>query len=144
MKISRSQLFLTELIAAIMLFALCMAVCAGVFLRANQLSRESQQRTNALYVAQSAAESFAADPRPEGLAAQLEGQYTQEAGLLVGYDDKWTPCPPDTARFLLRGELNEIGSYWELRLTVETAGGEPLHSLTQGLYVAEGGAEHVS
>lgn len=144
MKISRSQLFLTELIAAIVLFALCMAVCAGVFLRANQMSRESQRQTSALYAAQSAAETFAADPRMDQLASQLEGHLTQETALVVGYDGNWTPCSPEEAKFLLRGELAQEGSYWELQLTVETADGALLSSLTQGLYVDEGGQRHVS
>ncbi len=146
MKISRSQLFLTELIAAILLFALCMAVCAGVFLRAHHLARESQQQTQALYAAQTAAETFSADPNLSHAAKALEGQVSAEASakLLVGYAKDWTPCALEQAQFLLTGTLTQTGSYAELTITVENSVGNALSTVTTGVYIANGGGEDVA
>ena len=146
MRISRSQLFLTELIAAILLFALCMAVCAGVFLRAHTLARESQQQTQALYAAQTAIEIFSADPDLSQLAKALEGEWDPEdfSRLLAGYTQDWTPCSLDQAQFLLTGTLSPSGSLVEVSITIENATGPVLCSVTDGVYIPDGGGEDVA
>lgn len=146
MKIARSQLFLTELIAAILLFALCMAVCAGVFLRAHHLARESQQQTQALYAAQTAVETFSAGPSLSQVAELLDGQVnTQDPSqLLIGYTSDWLPCPLEQAQFFLTGTLTQSGSYAELSITVESNSGTLLSAVTDGFYLADGGDEDVA
>lgn len=53
----RANLFLLELVLDLFVFALCAAVCVGLLVRAHDLSRESGRLTQAVYLAQSAAEA---------------------------------------------------------------------------------------
>lgn len=56
----RSSLFLMELIIDLFLFALCAAVCVVLLVHARNMSRESTRLTEAVYLAQSAAEEWKA------------------------------------------------------------------------------------
>ncbi|MGE4352471.1 MAG: hypothetical protein AB7D36_00100 [Oscillospiraceae bacterium] len=60
-EISRSTLFLTELIFNLLIFVVCAAVCTGLLVRANGLMTKSTQLTEAVYIAQTLAESDVAD-----------------------------------------------------------------------------------
>ena len=53
---SRFSLFLMELIIDLFLFVLCAAVCVGLLLHARSMSLESTRLTQAVYIAQDAAE----------------------------------------------------------------------------------------
>ena len=55
---SRFSLFLMELIIDLFLFVLCAAVCVGLLLHARSMSLESTRLTQAVYLAQSAAEAL--------------------------------------------------------------------------------------
>ena len=57
---SRARLLLVELILDLVIFALCAAVCVALLVRARSMSRESAELTQAVYLAQSAAETFRA------------------------------------------------------------------------------------
>ncbi len=52
--------FLVELTVDILLFGICAAVCVCLLLQARSMSRESRELTQAVYLAQSAAESWKA------------------------------------------------------------------------------------
>ena len=54
----RANLFLLELVLDLFIFALCAAVCVGLLLHARRLSQESGQLTQAVSLAQSAAEAL--------------------------------------------------------------------------------------
>lgn len=54
----RTNLFLLELVLDLLLFALCAAVCAALLVTAKGMSRESRQLTEAVYIAQDAAERW--------------------------------------------------------------------------------------
>ncbi len=56
--VTRSTLFLTELIIDLFIFIVCCTVCTGLLVQANRLSRESSQLTDAVYIAQSGVESM--------------------------------------------------------------------------------------
>ena len=56
----RSRLFLLELVCDFVIFALCAAVCVALLARARAMSRESAQLTQAVYIAQDAAERIRA------------------------------------------------------------------------------------
>ena len=55
-----ANLFLLELVCSLFLFALCACVCVGLILHAQQLNRESRDLTQAVYLAQTAAEEWRA------------------------------------------------------------------------------------
>lgn len=78
----RTNLFLTELVVDLFLFALSAAVCVGLLVHARSMSQESGELTDAVYVAQSAAELWRAGTQPP---AQLEGyQITVQEDLDSG------------------------------------------------------------
>ena len=54
---SRARLLLVELILDLVIFALCAAVCVALLVRARSMSRESTELTQAVYLAQTAAET---------------------------------------------------------------------------------------
>lgn len=56
----RSNLFTLELVLNLFLFALCAAVCVALLIHARSMSRQSQELTQAVYLAQSAAEQWRA------------------------------------------------------------------------------------
>ena len=64
--VRRENLFLIELVGCLLLFALCAAVCTGLLFRAHGMSRESTELTDAVYIAQSAAETWKAGQAPAG------------------------------------------------------------------------------
>lgn len=55
---SRARLLLVELILDLVIFALCAAVCVALLVRARSMSRESTELTQAVYLAQTAAETW--------------------------------------------------------------------------------------
>ena len=64
-KAGRSSLFLTELVLDLLIFSLCAVVCVGMFARAHNTSMKSLHLTDAVAIAQSAAELIkgGADPQ---------------------------------------------------------------------------------
>lgn len=54
---SRSRLLLLELLFDLVIFALCAAVCVAILVSARSMSRESRELTDAVYLAQSAADA---------------------------------------------------------------------------------------
>lgn len=78
----RSDLFLLELVIDLFLFVLCAAVCVTLLIHARSMSRESAELTQAVYLAQSAAEKWRATgeipivPNENGFTGQclVEGE----------------------------------------------------------------------
>ena len=58
--VPRSRLLLLELVADLFIFALCAAVCVALLLQAKSMSAESTRLTQAVYIAQDAAERLRA------------------------------------------------------------------------------------
>lgn len=77
----RSSLFLLELIINLFLFVICAAVCVGILLYARGLSTESRDLTNAVYMAQSAAEEWKAT------GTQPAWRTPEENGLSGGFEN---------------------------------------------------------
>ena len=58
--VPKSRLLLLELVADLFIFALCAAVCAALLVSAKSMSAESTRLTQAVYIAQDAAERLRA------------------------------------------------------------------------------------
>lgn len=54
----RSNLLLVELLANLVVFALCALVCVTILVKARVMSSQSDDLTNAVYLAQTAAEAW--------------------------------------------------------------------------------------
>lgn len=59
-QVKRANLFLIELVMNLFIFTLCAAVCVGLLVHARSMSMDSASLTQAVYVAQSAAEHWKA------------------------------------------------------------------------------------
>ncbi|MEA4815620.1 MAG: hypothetical protein VB120_02030 [Lachnospiraceae bacterium] len=98
---SKTGLFLIELIAMILLFALCSAVCMRIFSSAKTLSDDSRALSNSSLVAQSAAECFKATGSLDETADIMEGEL-KDGRVLVFYDKDWQNTENlENARFYL-------------------------------------------
>lgn len=58
MRLNRNTLFLTELVLNVLIFALCAGACVLMLVRADSMRRQSSALTDAVYIAQTAAETF--------------------------------------------------------------------------------------
>jgi hypothetical protein len=62
MKVSKSAIFLFELMITILIFVICAAICINIFVKAHGYSSKSEDLTNAVAVAVSEVEMFKAEP----------------------------------------------------------------------------------
>ena len=62
MKISKSAIFLFELMIVILVFTIAAAICTSIFAKGYQFSSQSENLTYAVINAESAAERFKMDP----------------------------------------------------------------------------------
>lgn len=89
----RSNLFLMEMILAILFFALAGAVCMQLFVKARVLSENTSARNQSLVLAKSAASAFEAG---DGNLATLKEDYPysriEDSTLKIFYDENWKPC----------------------------------------------------
>ena len=68
---SKASLFLMEKLVMVLVFALAAALCLQVFLRADQISRETARRDEAVILAQNGAELLKAGVAPETVEKEL-------------------------------------------------------------------------
>ncbi len=121
---------LIELIFAVMIFALASAVCIRLFVGARQESSQSQQLTNAVIAAQSAAESFKSTEGSISQTANILSAKENESGFLQYFDKNWKLSDSTLAYYILRGELQGGGAANQCLITVLTADEQRLFQIT--------------
>ena len=95
---TRSGLFAIELLIAVGIFSLCAAICVGLFVRAEVMSRDSADLNRAVSEARSAAECFKAAGGDLEETARLTGGGVLAGGkLFLEYDENWNKLDPGTA-----------------------------------------------
>ena len=72
---SKTSLFLMEMLVAVLIFALCAALCIQVFARAEEISLETARQEDALLLAQNAAELLRSGMAAEDVIQTLSGGY---------------------------------------------------------------------
>lgn len=96
----RSNLFLMEMIIAILFFALASAVCMQFFAKSKILSMETSAKNHAMIIAKSAASSFESG---DGSLTSLQTDYShstlEDSLLTVYYDNDWKTCSKKDARY---------------------------------------------
>lgn len=108
---------LIELVAAVLLFALCSAVCVKIFARAKLISDDGANLSCAVVAAQSAAECFKSCGGDAGETAKLlEGNYNNES-FSVYYDADWNSVGGD-GKFVLIGIISEEHGLKYCKVTV--------------------------
>ena len=90
---TRSGLFMIELLIAVGVFTLCAAVCVGLFVRSEVMSRESADLTRMTAEARNVVECWKAAGGDFEQAAQLCGGGGGASALTVQYDADWNCLP---------------------------------------------------
>lgn len=87
---TRSGLFAIELLIAVGIFSLCAAICVGLFVRAEVMSRHSADLNQAVTQARSAAECYKAAGGDLERTAELTGGSVEGGRLVLAFDgDSW-------------------------------------------------------
>lgn len=147
--------FYLETVLMVIIFVLVIAALAQVFSMAKTESRQAEQLTNAVCLAQNAAEAVAAAGSEEELSQLLQenGNVTAEkGGLTAWYDGKLQPVSAEAAAAdpsSMRMEVSwepgkeEPGAGTMVNSTIavyEGAAQEPVYTLDTGVYLREEGA----
>ncbi|MBQ9648170.1 MAG: hypothetical protein IJV43_07430 [Oscillospiraceae bacterium] len=90
---TRSGLFMIELLIAVGVFALCAAVCVGLFVRSEVMSRESADLTRAVAEARNVSECWKASGGDLEKAAELCGGTVTQGMLWIHYNADWSRNP---------------------------------------------------
>ena len=86
---TRSGLFSIELMIAIGVFALCAAICVGLFVRSEVSSRQSADRVRAAAEARSVSECYKAAGGDLERTAALTGGTPENGRLILRFDEGW-------------------------------------------------------
>ena len=90
---TRSGLFMIELLIAVGVFTLCAAICVGLFVRSEVMSRESADLTRMTTEARNIAECWkAAGGDLEKTNRLCGGVCIPEKQLFISYDRDWNPA----------------------------------------------------
>lgn len=81
--------FLIELLFSMTALGICAAICLAGFVRADTISSDSQNLSQAVIRAQSAAEAFRSDPA----AFVLDDSGNPGRLIPTFYDENWNPAP---------------------------------------------------
>lgn len=81
----RSRLLLIELVCDLVIFALCAVVCVALLIQAKSMSRESTHLTQAVYLAQDAADRYLSGREFDGDAGDFLVTYNRQEDTVHGY-----------------------------------------------------------
>jgi hypothetical protein len=127
---SRSVLFLTELIIAILIFALSMGICGGVFASAFMTATAGTDLNKAVFLSESAAEAFHAHSDPADFAAAVGGSLSDDGSVIAYYDQFRQPqSAPDGALHTLVVRFSEEGDILCAEISV-SRNAQPIFELT--------------
>ena len=90
---TKSGLFAIELLIGVGVFAICAAICVGLFVRAEVVSHESADMTQAVNEARSAAECFKASGGDLARTAEQCGGDIVQGAMFLHYDEHWQRLP---------------------------------------------------
>ena len=98
---SKASLFLMELMIVILFFSISSAVCIQLFVKAHTINIENQNETSANLIAQNISECFLSTNGEMVQTLSYLDAYTKlNHSALVYYDDNWTICDKNDARFI--------------------------------------------
>jgi len=103
---SKSTLFLIEQLIVVAVFAVCSAACVKILATAYFSAKESTEISNAILIAESAAESYKAVSGDVAEVARLLGGTSDSSessvAATVYYDKQWQVCGLDEASYIFR------------------------------------------
>jgi Tfp pilus assembly protein PilE len=97
-KISKSAIFIFELMVVVFVFTACAAVCVSIFANSYNMSNRSEDLTNAMLRAESYAEKIKAAPD------DMDGT--------MYYDEEWKLSDEEESRYSMqvRGNVGGVGA----------------------------------
>lgn len=100
MQHSKANLYLMELMIAILFFAISSTVCIQLFVKAHLLNEETFIRNQAVLVVQNTAEYFLASAGNKEMTLSYYDDYkAQNNDASVFFDDTFTPCKEEQAMY---------------------------------------------
>ncbi|MCL2120725.1 MAG: hypothetical protein FWH28_00565 [Clostridiales bacterium] len=135
---SKSVVFLTELLLALMIFALCSSVCAGLFAWSHRIEEQSSALSHAVVMAQSGAEAFKRYSAPDTLARMMEGTAT-DSGCTIYYDKDWATTASDGAAYVMTIQLRQEAGLRFAEILVSVQDGVAVYRLEASALRTEGG-----
>jgi hypothetical protein len=134
-RISKTAIFLFELMVVILVFSFASAVCAGIFGKAYRFSEESKDLTMAVLKAESIAEEFKAGEAPDGV---------------LFFDKEWKALAEEevdenSSAYFIRTATREDDGMWEMDISVKKTGRggvgpQDVYDLQVKSYAGEGAA----
>lgn len=122
MRNSRASLFLMELMISILFFSLSSAVCIQLFVKAHTINQATEDKSNAILIAQDISEYF---HYTNGNKTQLLSYYTDyeeaESDILLYFTEAGAPCNETAARYVAVLTFGQNLSYATLDINVKLA-----------------------
>ena len=135
----RSNLFLVELIIAILFFSLASTVCVRIFVKSHTLEEESIQLNHAVSAATSVAEIFRKQENPFDI---LERQYPDgirnDNNYQFFYSGNWSLCNKEEAIYTVIADFTKDGSFESADIQIVTSN-QCIYDLFVKKYVDQGG-----
>lgn len=119
---------LIELVAAVLVFALCSAICVKLFASAKQISDSGADLSCAVMAAQSAAECFKSSSGDAAETSRLLGGSCKGENFCVYYDADWC-LTGDNGKFALYGNITEERGLKLCKITI-TDGEKEIFGIT--------------
>lgn len=117
----RSSLFLIELMAAILFFALASAVCIQAFAKSHTKSIETSELNMAVSKVQSAAEVFQSSDSPAEMLLTVFPEGTINGDTFTEYlDDDYSSCRKKDAFYILKVVISQAGQDQTAQITVSS------------------------
>lgn len=124
----RSRLLLLELMISLVVFVICSVVCISLLVYAKGMTRDSTDLTNAVYLAQSAAETVRQCETMEEASALLGGTFNGR-DFTVSYGENWQPDPSGPISMTLTAGPDAENNLRTVTIDVSRSGGS-IYSLT--------------
>lgn len=107
---SKAPLALMEQMVMLLVFALAAALCLQAFVKSDQISLRSQNRSNAALAAQNVAEVIrynggSLEYALTETANRQGGSYLENEGLVIAYDEEWKVAAENQAYLLTVQEI---------------------------------------
>lgn len=127
--VSKSGLFLMELILVILLFAISAVICLQMFTYASLTAQKAEDLSDATLAARSGAECYQATTGDLVQVASILGGTVAGDTLTVGYDDQWQSVSENSKYEMT---LTTEGLRAEI-VVIERGEIDPIYTLTAGI-----------
>lgn len=135
---SSSVVFLTELLLALTIFALCSSVCASLFATSYRMNKRSGALSQAVVYSQSAGETFKKYASPEAIANILGGE-AGDSRCTLYFDEDWTATGRAGAAYTMEIKLSRTEELRYATIVTTDRDGGAVYSLEVSALPEEGG-----